>query len=113
MHQFIDLRKNALDSEDGEFVFGAEHTGSHACYMIYGVLQPGEKNRLVKPGRGHEEMVLAADGDLEVTGAAQGRLKQGEAFYIAEEQTAYLENPADKEAVYVIAGGHGEQGHHH
>ncbi|MFP4193454.1 MAG: hypothetical protein ACLFMN_03240 [Desulfobacterales bacterium] len=113
MDQFIDLREKALESEDGEFVFGVEHTGSHACYMIYGVLQPGEKDRLVKPGKGHEEMVLASTGDLEVTGAVTGRLKQGEAFYIAEEQRAYLENPADTEAVYVIAGGHGEHGHHH
>ncbi|MFP3999648.1 MAG: hypothetical protein ACOCR8_01570 [Desulfosalsimonas sp.] len=113
MDQFINLREKALKSKDGEFVLGAEHTGSHACYMIYGVLQPGEKDRLVKPGKGHEEMVLAAAGGLAVTGAVTGHLGQGEAFHIAEEQTAYLENPADTEAVYVISGGHSQHGHHH
>ncbi|MFO7930155.1 MAG: hypothetical protein ACQETG_04990 [Thermodesulfobacteriota bacterium] len=113
MDRFIDLRKNALESKDGEFVFGAEHTGSHACYMIYGVLKPGEKDRLVKPGKGHEEMVLAARGDLEVKGEFSGRLSQGEAFHIAEDHTAWLENPGDDEALYVIAGGHSEHGHNH
>lgn len=113
MHQFINLREKALKSKEGEFVFGAKHTGSHACYIIYGVLQPGEKDRLVKPGKGHEEMVLAATGNLEVTSAVTGHLRQGEAFHIVEEQTAYLENKADTEAIYVISGGHSEHGHHH
>lgn len=113
MDRFINLRKNALESKDGEFVFGAEHTGSHACYMIYGVLKPGEKDRMVKPGKGHEEMVLAARGDLEVKGEVSGRLSQGEAFHITEDHTAWLENPGDDEAMYVIAGGHSEHGHNH
>lgn len=113
MSEVINLREKALKSEDREFVFGSEHTASHACYMIYGVLAPGEKGRMVKPGRGHEEMVLAARGDIEVTGALSCRLRQGEAFHVAEEQTAYLENPAETEAIYVIAGGHSENGHHH
>lgn len=113
MHPFIDLREKAMESEDGEFVFGAEHTGSHACYMIYGILKPGEKGRAIKPGRGHEEMVLAATADLRVSGAVSGQLRQGAAFHITGEQTAYLENPGEREAVYVIAGGHSEHGHDH
>lgn len=113
MHMFINLRKQAEKSEDGEIVFGADNTGSHACYMIYGILQPGEKDRLVKPGHGHEEMVLAANAPLQVTGEVSGRLNPGDAFHIVEEQTAFLENPGDSEAVYVIAGGHSEHGHGH
>ncbi|MCF8093962.1 MAG: hypothetical protein K9J79_01230 [Desulfobacteraceae bacterium] len=113
MSQLINLREKTLNSKEGEFVFGAEHTGSHACYMIYGVLAPGEKGRQIKPGKGHEEMVLAATGDIEVTGTVSERLGRGQAFHIAEEQTAYLENPGTTEAVYVIAGGHSEHGHHH
>lgn len=113
MDRFINLREKALKSKDKEFVFGLEHTGSHACYMIYGVLEAGEKGRMIKPGKGHEEMILAATGNLAVTGAVSGRLGPGEAFHIEEEQTAYLENTGDGQAVYVIAGGHSEHGHHH
>ena len=113
MDSFINLRDHAKKEKEGEFVFGAEHTGSHACYMVYGVLQPGEKDRMIKPGHGHEEMVLAANTELQVTGAVSGRLCAGEAFHIAEEQTAFLENTGETEAVYVIAGGHSEHGHAH
>ena len=109
----VDLRNPALSSKDGEYIFGAEDTGSHACYMIYGVLKPGETGRLIKPGGGHEEMVLAVTGDLEVTGSFAGRLEAGFAFHIVGEDTAYLENAGVTEAVYVIAGGHSETGHSH
>ena len=113
MHMFINLRKQAEKSEDGEIVFGADHTGSHACYMIYGILQPGEQDRLIKPGHGHEEMVLATNATLRVTGAVTGDLNPGDAFHITEDHTAFLENPGESEAVYVIAGGHSEHGHGH
>jgi len=109
----INLRSQALSAKDGEYIFGADDTDSHACYMIYGVLKPGEKNRLVKPGGGHEEMVLAVSGDLEVTGAFAGRLPPGCAFHLVGEDSAYLENTGAKEAVYVIAGGHSEGDPHH
>ena len=111
MHS-IDLKHEALQSEDGEFVFGSQQTGSNACYMIYGVLNPSEKGRLVKPGRGHEEMVLAVTADLEVSGQVSGRLPKGHAFHIVGDQTAYLANPGDSEAIYVISGGHSGHGHH-
>jgi len=97
----------------GEYVFGSEDTGSHACYMIYGTLKPGEKGRVVKPGIGHEEMVLAARGKLHITGEFSGILEEGSAIHLAGEQTCILENPGTSEAVYVIAGGHAEHGHHH
>ena len=92
----IDLKGMAAKSS-GEYVFGSEDTGSHACYMIYGTLKPGEKGRVVKPGKGHEEMVLAARGKLHITGEFDG----------------ILENPGISEALYVIAGGHAEHGHYH
>ncbi len=34
MMKKTDLREKARNN-DGEYVFGAEDTGSHACYMIY------------------------------------------------------------------------------
>ena len=60
----FDIRGQAESADDGEFVLGARQTGSHACYMIYGTLRPGEKGRLIKPGEGHEEIVLSARGSI-------------------------------------------------
>jgi len=97
--------------EGGEFVLGVADTGTHACYMIYGKLGPGEGGRLIKPGRGHEELVLAVKGDISVTGKYQGLLREGTAFHITGDDECYLQNESSSEAVYVAAGGHSEGGH--
>ncbi len=106
----FETRKRALE-EGGEYVLGVKDTGSHACYMIYGVLGPGEKGRLIKPGAGHEELVLAGKGDLVVTGAMTGTLREGTSFHITGDDECFLENPSGGEAVYIVAGGHSEGGH--
>lgn len=110
--KFYDLKNKAQISESGEYIFGFEDTGSRACYMIYGILKPGEKGRKVKPGKGHEEIVLSIKGDIDVTGNFSGILKEGKAFHIVEEQECYLENKGTADAIYIIAGGHSEKGHH-
>ncbi len=97
----------------GEFIIGAELTNSHACYMIYGVLKPEEKERLIKPGKGHEEIVLILKGKVKVTGIWEGILTEGEAFHIAGEESLFFENLSNSETIYLIAGGHSEQGHSH
>jgi hypothetical protein len=99
-------------SLSGEYILGAEQTGSHACYLIYGVLKPGERGREIKPGRGHEEIVLLLRGDLSVRGHDAGALEQGQAIHLRDDETCLLDNPGDGEAIYVIAGGHAEGGHH-
>ena len=109
----INVRNRALSSENGEYVLGLADTGSHACYMIYGILKPGEKNRLIKPGAGHEEIILAMKGDLILSGDTIGRLEQGSAFHIIGETLAFLENVGSDEAVYIISGGHSADDHHH
>jgi hypothetical protein len=96
----------------GEYVLGAEATGSHACYLIYGRLAGLEKGRQLKPGKGHEELILAVKGDLLFSGSSAGTLREGRALHLRGEETLWLENPAADPAVYVIAGGHGETGHH-
>jgi hypothetical protein len=108
----FELKNKILKSDNGEYVLGFQDTGSQACYMIYGILKPKEKGRLVKPGKGHEEIVLAVKGNLKVTGKYSGDLKEGAAFHITGNQKCYLENPGKVEAVYIIAGGHSEDGHH-
>ena len=107
------LRNKALSSEGGEYIFGVKDTDSHACYMIYGILKPGETERLIRPGKGHEEMVLAMKGDLEVSGDVSGHLEEGAAIHMVGDASAYLANNGLTEAVYVIAGGHSTQGHEH
>jgi len=109
----IDVRNRTLSSENGEYVLGLEDTGSHACYMIYGILKPGEKGRLIKPGKDHEEIILAMKGDLTITGDISGRLEQGSAFHLTGDASAFLENTGSGEAVYVISGGHSAHDHHH
>jgi len=109
----VDLKNHALTSDSGESVFGLEHTGSHACYMIYGILKPGQDKRVITPGKGHEEMVLAVKGNFEITGRLNGELKEGFAFHIAGEDTVYLQNTDTTDACYVIAGGHSQDSHYH
>jgi len=110
--QIFELKNKAMNSESGECILGFQDTGSHACYMIYGVLKPGEKGRLVKPGEGHEEIILAMNGDLEVTGYYSTTLKEGFVFHIRGDHECFLENKGTVSAVYVIAGGHSDEGHH-
>jgi len=41
--KIFEVKNNAIDSKRGEFLLGARETGSHACYMIYGVLKSKKK----------------------------------------------------------------------
>lgn len=107
-----DLREKA-EKNNGEYVFGAEDTDSHACYMIYGILKPGEKERIIRPGKGHEEILTVVKGVLKVTGQYRGALEEHHAIHISGEQTCFLENTGDFEAVYIVAGGHSGHDHVH
>jgi hypothetical protein len=104
----FDLKNKAIQSDRGESLLGFLETGSHACYMIYGTLKAKEKGRRVKPGAGHEEIVLAAKEDLEVTGFHAGTLREGSAFLIQGDQECFLENRGDSDAIYIVAGGHSD-----
>jgi hypothetical protein len=110
--KIFDLKNKAQNSENKEHILGFEDTGSHACYMIYGILKPGEKDRLIKPGKGHEEIVLAMKGNIKVKGHYTGLLKEGTAFHIIGDSECFLENAGASDAVYIIAGGHSDKGHH-
>lgn len=109
----FELKLKAASAEGGEQILGSQDTGSHACYMVYGVMKPGETGRRIRPGSGHEELVLAVAGDFLVTGRYAGELKEGAAFHLIGDETCFLENPGAAEAVYVLAGGHSTGGGHH
>jgi len=98
--------------DSGEYILGSRETGSHACYLVYGALKPGEKGRELRPGHGHEEIVLAMIGDLSLTGHYTGTLKQGQALHLTEEESVFAENTGNSKVLYVIAGGHSGHGHH-
>ncbi len=98
--------------DSGEYILGSRETGSHACYLIYGILKPGEQGRELKPGNGHEEIVLALTGDITLTGAFTGVLKKGEALHMQGEETYHAANQSGAPVTYVVAGGHSGEGHH-
>jgi hypothetical protein len=95
----------------GEFLLGSRETGSHACYLIYGVLHPGEAGRELKPGPGHEELVLVLQGDMALSGVHNGTLKQGQALQLVGDETVLAGNSGVMPVLYVVSGGH--SGHAH
>jgi len=99
-------------ADSGEYILGSRETGSHACYLIYGMLKPGEQGRELKPGHGHEEIVLALQGDLQIAGPEPRTLHHGQAMHLKGEETLTVGNNGKIDAVYVIAGGHSDAGHH-
>ncbi len=98
-------------SGSGEYVLGHDATGSHACYLIYGILRSGEAGRELRPGRGHEEMVLCLSGSIRLSGSCSGLLLPGQAVHLKGDEACLAENPSDGDASYVVAGGH-SGGHH-
>ncbi|MDA8408634.1 MAG: hypothetical protein M0T73_17465 [Deltaproteobacteria bacterium] len=98
--------------QGGEYVLGMKDLHTHACYLIYGTLEPREDSRLVKPGDGHEEILLAVDGRL-IIESEKGKtvLEPGHATHVKEEEAFFISNPSEKTVIYVLAGGH-SQPHH-
>ena len=80
--------------------------------MIYGALQPGEGERLVRPGQGHEEILFAIDGPLVLhMNRGEMRLEQNHAAHIKEDESFHISNPSDKRVAYIMAGGHSRPHH--
>lgn len=98
----------------GEYILGAEELQTHACYLGFGILGPGEKNREIKPGSGHEEICCIVSGTVTLClGAESFLVRPGQAFHLKGEQTCFINNEGTSEAVYVLAGGHSNHYEHH
>lgn len=102
----------------GEQVLGVKDTGTHACYMIYGTLEAGEYDRLINPGKGHEEILMVTGGELKLSGpglapVTELTLPEGSALHLEGDRECYLRNDTDSGAAYVCAGGHTPGGSHH
>ncbi len=90
----------------GEYVLGAKDLHSKSCYLIYGLLNAGEGDRLVKPGEGYEEILCAVDGPLTVhSPSATVTLEKGHAVHIKEDESFYISNTSDSPVRYIMAGG--------
>ena len=103
-----------LASENkGEYVLGSADLHTHACYLVYGVLNPDEKGRMINPGKGHEEIVCLVYGEVMLRGESETfNLKPGQAVYLKGNGEFFMDNKGRDDAIYVISGGHSE-GHHH
>jgi uncharacterized cupin superfamily protein len=100
-------------AEGGETVLGTEELGTASTYLIYGILEPGQKGRVLNPGPGHEEIICLVAGVATLVGPdGPQNLKLGEAIFLQGDVSYTLENPQKMPAVYVAAGGH-TQGHSH
>ena len=101
-------------AEGGQTVLGSQELGTQACYLIYGIVEPGQKGRVLNPGPGHEEIICLVAGVATLLGPEGPQdLKLGEAFYLKGDVTYTLENHQKMPAVYVAAGGHSADGHQH
>jgi uncharacterized cupin superfamily protein len=106
--KLFDVRDLAFQGS-GEYVLGSEALDTHACYLMFGIMNPGEQGRLIKPGRGHEEIVCLVQGEIIVhNGSGDFQVKAGQAFHLRGDDAFYMDNSSDEIAVYVIAGGHSE-----
>ena len=82
---------------------------AEACYLVYGLLKPGERDRLIKPGEGYEEILCTITGSLLMKlSGGEVALEQGHAVHIKPTDSFYISNPNNDPVVYVIAGGRSE-----
>lgn len=115
--KIFNMAEMAEDS-GGEHVLGVKDTGTHACYMIYGTLKPGEEDRLINPGKGHEEILMVTGGELKLSGPGLAPVKEltlpeGSALHLSGDRECLLRNDTGSTASYVCAGGHTPGGDHH
>ncbi len=104
--------EKAAAAGGGEYVLGMKDLHTHACYMIYGSLQPNQGDRLVRPGEGHEEILCAVGGPLLLhTDSGDVRLEKGHAVHVKEEESFHISNPSNRPVVYILAGGHARPHH--
>lgn len=107
----FNARALAEDS-DGEYVLGLRDLTTHAVYLIYGFLRPGEGGRKLHPGKGHEEILCVVQGELIIDAHGETvSLKSGEALHLREDDEFYLKNEGEETAYYVLAGGHPPEQH--
>ena len=110
--KLFDLAARARGSGEGEYVLGAADLHTHACYLIYGLVEPGASPRRLRPGPGHEEIFCVVSGALRLEGRT-GVVAAGQAFHLQGEEELLATAEGSEPAVYVAAGGHSPGAQHH
>lgn len=94
-------------SENGEYCLGPEELNT-SVYLLYGRLRPNEASRKIAAQAGSEEIICVVKGSIRVRcGKTSFSASSGEAFLL-KDQTFYLDNLGDDEAIYIAAGGKAE-----
>lgn len=104
----LNLKEKCDQSKNREFFYGAKiNKDIKDVYLGLGYLEPGETGRKQGPGRGHEELLYAVDGQIEVTIKKEiSILNEGEIYFIPDGSKVKLRNILDKRVHFMIAGGH-------
>jgi hypothetical protein len=103
--KLFDLRTLA-STEGGEYVLGAKDLHIQTCYLIYGYLEGGEGQRLLRPGESHDEILCAVDGPITMhTTRGEITLPAGHAVHVREDDSFFVSNPLDRPVIYIVAGG--------
>lgn len=90
----------------GEYTLGMKDLHSDACYLVYGILQSREVDRLVRPGKGYEEIFCALDGPVVMrTHLGEKILEARHAIHLNQEVSFSISNPSDAPIRYILAGG--------
>lgn len=112
--KIYDVSKLASAEKAREYVLGSKALGTHACYLIYGAMEPAETGRLLRPGGGHEEIICVVGGEAILRGGhGSFQLLAGQAIHLRGEEGIHMDNASDNEPlVYIAAGGHSESHSH-
>lgn len=111
MRKIFNLKEHVY--REGEYLIGSEATGSHACYLIYGVLRK-DSMREITPGKGHEEILAVIEGSIVVSdGKNKYSLFKGQAIHLRDDEKIEISLDEGELAIYIIAGGHSDASHHH
>ena len=104
----LNLKEKCNQSKDREFFYGAKiNKAIKDVYLGLGYLESGESGRKQGPGNGHEELLYAVDGQLEITIKKEiFTLNEGEIYFIPDGSKVKLRNTLDKRVYFMIAGGH-------
>jgi len=103
--KLFDLEHLAL-TQGGEYVLGSKDLHSSVCYLTYGILKGSEEGRLVKAGKGYEEILCAVGGPLVMhTDRGKVTLPRGNAVHVRDDDSFLISNPSREPVVYVTAGG--------
>lgn len=110
----FNLKKECIESGKKEFYYGAKlNKKIKDTYLGMGYLEPQEENRIIGPGRHHEEILCLLNGKIKISSNNEEEtLREGEVYFMEDGTKIRLMNLTDIRAYFVIAGGHTKHHHH-